>query len=444
MSGGDGPPAGSDEKVGNNLWNLLPSFDPSQDNAKEYSDKVRFLWGICPVKDRPMLAPRLALLCRGTAWSQVKAIDSAKLTDPEGYKVLLKALSTWEESSELQTYDLFERAVYRTVQKPDETAMSYVNRVNVAFSEVGDETTLKQVKAFVMLRQSGLSSEDKKRVISMADGYEPSKMENAMRALSTKVLNQGESNRKKIYPVNMVDDDLEEAQHVQEEEHDEDTFLSMLLEEGDESAMIIQDFEENIVMVCQESPELSMAFTAYQEARAKLRDKARIRGFWPLRAGSKGKGKGKKGKFGGKSRQSLADRIASSNCRICGARGHWKQECPQRDRSSSSAADANVMVTDGNLFTAELVDMLPENTENTMWQASSCGMSSQMCVPPEHHHVNEEFVLTTSHGLHVPTVSKVKTSMVSSIDFRKAFRKAVESSFSVVRSLKNDRVRVHD
>ena len=101
MSGGDGPPAGSDEKVGNNLWNLLPSFDPSQDNAKEYSDKVRFLWGICPVKDRPMLAPRLALLCRGTAWSQVKAIDSAKLTDPEGYKVLLKALSTWEESSEL-------------------------------------------------------------------------------------------------------------------------------------------------------------------------------------------------------------------------------------------------------------------------------------------------------------------------------------------------------
>ena len=56
----------------------------------------------------------------------------------------------------------------------------------------------------------------------------------------------------------------------------------------------------------------------------------------------------------------------------------------------------------------------------------------------------KKFVFTTSHGLHVPTVSKVKTSMVSSIDFRSAFRKAVESSFSVVRSLKNDRVRVHD
>ena len=59
--------ASGDEK-GTNLWSLLPSFDPSLDNAKEYADKVRFLWGICPMKDKTMLAPRLALLCKGTAW----------------------------------------------------------------------------------------------------------------------------------------------------------------------------------------------------------------------------------------------------------------------------------------------------------------------------------------------------------------------------------------
>ena len=54
-------------------------------------------------EDRPMLAPRLALLCKGTAWSQVKNLDSAKLTDGKtGYKTLLLALPTWEESAELQ------------------------------------------------------------------------------------------------------------------------------------------------------------------------------------------------------------------------------------------------------------------------------------------------------------------------------------------------------
>ena len=51
----------SGEERTSNLWSLLPSFDPSTDNAKEYSDKVRFLWGICPPRDRGMLAPRLAL-----------------------------------------------------------------------------------------------------------------------------------------------------------------------------------------------------------------------------------------------------------------------------------------------------------------------------------------------------------------------------------------------
>ena len=50
--------------------------------------------------------------------------------------------------------------------------MSYVNRINVAFQEVGMETTVKAVKAFVILRQSGLSVEDKKRVIAMSGGYE--------------------------------------------------------------------------------------------------------------------------------------------------------------------------------------------------------------------------------------------------------------------------------
>jgi hypothetical protein len=128
---GGQPSASSGDEKTSNLWSLLPSFDPSMDNAKEYADKVRFLWGICPPKDRGMLAPRLTLLCKGTAWSQVKAISSEKLTNPDqGYRALLKALETWEDSEELQTYKKFERAFYRVVQKGDESALSFVNRID--------------------------------------------------------------------------------------------------------------------------------------------------------------------------------------------------------------------------------------------------------------------------------------------------------------------------
>ena len=194
-----------------------------------------------------------------------------------------------------------------------------------------------------MLRQSNLSSEDKRRVIAMADGYEPSKVENAMRSLAARVLGGHEGNKTKVYPVNFVDDEAEEIFHMQDEEMDEDQALAYLLEEGDESAQMVAEFEDQVIQVCQDSPELSMAFSAYQDARARIRDKARNRGFWPVRTSMKGKGKAKKGKGFFKKRQSLAERIASSNCRHCGAKGHWKDECPLRNKPATTA-EANVMV----------------------------------------------------------------------------------------------------
>ena len=40
--------ASATDEARNNLWNLLPSFDPAVDDARESSQKVRFLHGICP------------------------------------------------------------------------------------------------------------------------------------------------------------------------------------------------------------------------------------------------------------------------------------------------------------------------------------------------------------------------------------------------------------
>ena len=434
------PSASSGDEKTSNLWNLLPSFDPSTDNAKEYGDKVRFLWGICPPKDRGMLAPRLALLCKGTAWSQVRAISSEKLTNPDlGYKALLKALETWEDSEELQTYEKFERAFYRVVQKGDESALSFVNRINVAFEEVGGETTVRQVRAFVMLRQSALGSEDKKRVVAMAGGYEPEKVEAAMRSLSTKVLGAGDTVKKKIYPANLVEDDTEETNFMAEEEMEEDQVLAVLLEEGDETALLIQEFEDQVIHVCQDAPELAMAFSTYQEARQKLREKARSRGFWPVK-GSKGKGKVKKKGKGGRRYQSLAERIAGSTCRICGMRGHWKDECPQRDRASNTA-DANVILSEEPEISAEVMDTLPDGVFGN-WQVGSfqnSGRHYQSCWgPPESPSDNEEFSEFCSHDLilHVDGFPKGKDPLHQQgqsrfPNFKKNFRRACETCFGV-------------
>ena len=195
---------GQTEERSSTIWSILPTFDPSTDDPKEYVDKVRFLHSICPQRDRPMLAPRLAMLMKGTAWAQIKSADTAKLADPEhGIQVLLKAVATWEEAAELQTYDKFEKAIYKIIQKGDETNMSFVNRLNVAFMELGD-VNLKDMKAFILLRQSSLTSDDKRKVIVMTNGkLESDKIEAAMRTLNTKILGSqstGESKRK-VYPV---------------------------------------------------------------------------------------------------------------------------------------------------------------------------------------------------------------------------------------------------
>ena len=96
-----GSSAASGEDSKNSLRTPLPSFDPATDDIREYSQKIRFLDGVCPASQRPMLAPRLAMLCKGTAWNQVRNIPAEKLTSADhGVASLLEALASWEESGD--------------------------------------------------------------------------------------------------------------------------------------------------------------------------------------------------------------------------------------------------------------------------------------------------------------------------------------------------------
>ena len=360
----DGPSGSSQEEKGSSIWTLLPSFDPSVDDPREYKDKVLFLHKICPARDKGMLAPRLAMSCKGTAWSQVRQLDASKLTDPEnGVTVLLKALSSWDEAAELQTYEKFEKALFRTQPKSDETTMSFVNRLTVAFSDMGPDLTMKDVQAFILLRQSSLSSEDKRKVITITGGsLEASKIEQAMRTLPTKILTTGTEAKKKIYPANYVDtDDFDEA-HFVDDILDDETMVMQMAEDGDEDAIFVTEYEGQILDYVQEMPELAECFNAYSSARARLRERAKSRGFWPPKGRSKGKNSGGRGKGGGKGngqKRSLAERIATSSCRACGKVGHWKWECPTRTTSTSSASTQEV----GN-FTIKTGDPEPEFVEN--------------------------------------------------------------------------------
>ncbi|CAL1160332.1 unnamed protein product [Cladocopium goreaui] len=187
-------------------------------------------------------------------------------------------------------------------------------------------------------------------------------------------------NRQKTYDIHHMEENEEVANYTMAEpEADEETILQAMLDEGDEDASFIQDFEEQVILTCQDSQELSSCFTAYQEARDRLREKARTRGYWPLKSGNKGKGRGKKGKgYGGGSygssmainvkRRSLAERIANSTCRRCGQPGHWRRECPlnNSETSKDKTAFTGVSMDDATEDVTAIQDVLttlPEDAE---------------------------------------------------------------------------------
>ena len=108
-------------------------------------------------------------------------------------------------------------------------------------------------------------------------------------------------------------------------------------------------------------------FFVYQDARRRLQDRVKARGFWSGgkgASGSKGfKGKGKgKGFKGSKGFRSLQQRIAESYCRHCNQKGHWRAECPVRKSAESqgSGSEKSAYVAPTSAAVSFDLDQVPE------------------------------------------------------------------------------------
>ena len=146
----------------------------------------------------------------------------------------------------------------------------------------------------------------------------------------------------------LMADDIDEGEHDQytmaaDVLDDDEQTVEALAQEGDDDASLVMDFEAAASELLQNDEELASAFTAYTDARRRLNEKVRSRGFWPISQKGKPKGgwKGVKGKFTKghpSSRKSLQQRILESRCRLCNQVGHWKAECPNRRDSAGTNA----------------------------------------------------------------------------------------------------------
>ena len=334
------------------MASLVPSFDPSKDDLEQYTQKIELLSTIWPEGKLNELIARLMLNTSGTAFQKLQLNKEKIMTNnAEGVKQLVSLLGGHGGKVNLEKkYEIVEKALYRCVQRQDESHDSYLARCDVVWSELGSKKIdLKEIQAYIVLKGSLLSSEDKKRVIvesgTTANGaLTIEKVTASVRMLGTSFFNEmiGQKRTKgKIYESQaMLAESLEEDEayedenaYVAEDATGEAEFYDQLLQDQDEDAALVADFESAAMDAVQGDGDLAAAFTSYTEARRRLSERFKHRGFWPITQPQKGKGKSHKGKGKGrgKHKKPLQQRILESTCRLCWRQGHWKAECPERN-----------------------------------------------------------------------------------------------------------------
>ena len=285
-------------------WHQIPSFDPQSTDIQVYARKLQFLRSIWPTEHLSQLAPRAALQVEGVAFQKVARLDGQRLRSEDGVQFLVEALGgQWGKLASEEKLALFEKAFYQTIQKADEPNDSYLARHDVAFEDLmAQKVTMEEVRAYILLRQSQLPGDDRKRIIMESKGelgYDEARR--ALRLLGARFFQdlQGvpKNAKNKTYDINTTENPSEEAVMMtgEAEVYDEEVAFQAMYENGDEDAIFVNDFEESLIETVQESPELASCFTTYLEARTRLKERARGRGFWPMQPGGV-KGRGKRGK----------------------------------------------------------------------------------------------------------------------------------------------------
>ena len=349
------------QPISNQLASLVPTFDPSKDDLQVYSQKVSLLLDAWPVGRYTELATRLILNCSGSAFKKLQLHQSEiTVNEKKSIQRIVELLGGhWGQIDLEQKYEHAERALYRCQQKNDESADSYLARADIMWTELNNRSLkLGDLQAYVTLRGSTLTAEDKKRVLVDADVTDGGSLTIKRVGASIRMLGagffqemtQGKRNVKlKTYDQTALVADTPESEEYPENftfatdnPEEDEQWVDVLAQEGDEDAALVSDFESAAADLLQSDEELASACTAYTEARRRLNEKVRSRGFWPLQSKGKFKGssKGVKGKFNkghSSSRKSLQQRILESRCRLCGKMGHWKAECPSKSDAAGSA-----------------------------------------------------------------------------------------------------------
>ena len=180
-------------------------------------------------------------------------------TEDKGVKKLIETLGgAWGKIGLERQYEEAEAAIFMTSQRQDESNDSYLTRSDISWSKLkARQLSLEDLEAFILLRGSTLTPDDKKRVILESDSSASGKLtvqkvRDSIRVLGASFFQEMTGIRKptksKVYDSTTLvteDGDPEassSALTVNDEAQLEEEFMEEMYHEGDEDAALVADF----------------------------------------------------------------------------------------------------------------------------------------------------------------------------------------------------------
>jgi hypothetical protein len=133
-----------------------------------YQQKVELVYAAWPKGRVTELITRLILGCKGSAFAKLQLHQGELLdgTEKSVHRVVELLGGQWGKIPLEQQYQDAEKALFETSQKTDETNDSYLARSDVMWSRLlARKMSLEDLQAYIMLRGSLLTSDEKKKVI---------------------------------------------------------------------------------------------------------------------------------------------------------------------------------------------------------------------------------------------------------------------------------------
>ena len=133
MAQTNGDPSEGTATISNQMAQLVPSFDPSKDDLEQYKQKVELLSEIWPENKVNEMITRLILNTTGSAFQKLQLNRAKLITGDKAWIQLLISLlgGQWGKVSLEKTYEIVEKALFKCVQRQDESNDSFLARCDV-------------------------------------------------------------------------------------------------------------------------------------------------------------------------------------------------------------------------------------------------------------------------------------------------------------------------